>query len=425
MAQLKDLIFANTHNYKGHLEHQFADLAKLFSRLQDARAHQGGAALTVYLQNQKVLDIYTGKKSAHEDWQENTLSVCYSTGKGVLATLAHILVSEGKIQYDTPVASYWPEFGQNSKAHITLADILCHHSGLYDIRNNITSAQEMVDWPHMLKVMAQATPRFQPGQEYAYQALTYGWLVGGCLEKATGQSLQALLQQYLVEPLQLDGAYFGVPVQQLSRVAKPLDYTAATAVSAESATQSKPANKDKSKRGLSLSDKIVQFSGQDPQDFLDAMVPKGMKGFSFFDDATLQQPIPAANGVFSSRSLAKIYAMLANAGRWQGKCLIDPHVFQQLSQIQSYKRDRVMPIPMQWRLGYHRILTLGKQAEHGFGHIGYNGSGAWCDPQRQLSFAYTHNYPVGSITGDYRLWAMSQEAIRCADYILKGTKGWF
>ncbi len=84
-----------------------------------------------------------------------------------------------------------------------------------------------------------------------------------------------------------------------------------------------------------------------------------------------------------------------------------------------------MPIPMKWRLGYHRVISLGKRVNAGFGHIGYNGSGAWCDPQRGLSFAYTHNFPVASITGDYRLWSLTQEALRCADAQLKGRKGWF
>jgi CubicO group peptidase (beta-lactamase class C family) len=83
-----------------------------------------------------------------------------------------------------------------------------------------------------------------------------------------------------------------------------------------------------------------------------------------------------------------------------------------------------MPFPMHWRLGYHRILTLGKSTK-GFGHVGFNGSGAWCDPERKLSFAYTHNFPTASITGDYRLWGLTQEALRCADQIQTGRKGWF
>ena len=154
------------------------------------------------------------------------------------------------------------------------------------------------------------------------------------------------------------------------------------------------------------------------------MIPKGMKNFSFFSDAGLQAVIPAANGVFTAQSLARIYAMLAQGGSWQGQQLVQPEVFQQLSQVQYVQRDRVMPIPMHWRLGYHRVLSLGKRS-HGFGHMGFNGSGAWCDPDRQLSFAYTHNFAAGSLIGDYRLWGLSQEAIRCADRQLQGRKGWF
>jgi CubicO group peptidase (beta-lactamase class C family) len=117
--------------------------------------------------------------------------------------------------------------------------------------------------------------------------------------------------------------------------------------------------------------------------------------------------------------------MLAQGGIWQQQQLTKPEVFQRMSQIQYQHRDRIMPIPMHWRLGYHRVLTLGKHVPQGFGHLGFNGSGAWCDPARQLSFAYTHNFATASITGDYRLWGLTQETLRCADKILTGHKGWF
>lgn len=417
MSTIKEILFADKNNFHGYVDERFADLAKQFSRLQDGRTQYGGAALTVYFQGQKVVDIFTGKKSETENWKEDTLSVCYSTGKGVLATLAHILVSEGLLDYDTPITQYWSEFGQNGKAHMTLRHILSHQSGLFDIRNMIGQAKEMADWQHMLKVMEQATPRFQIGSDIAYQALTFGWLVGGVLEKATGQPLKWLMQRYLVDPLELDGAYFGVPALELQQVARLI--TKPKKVENQSSSQ------NKTKHKTSFSDKLVELSGQNPQDFLDAMVPKGMRDFSFFSDEGLQAVIPAANGVFTANSLAKIYAMLANQGVWNDQTLIKPEVFKELSTIQSIKRDRVMPIPMKWRLGYHRVITMGKRAKKGFGHMGYNGSGAWCDPQRGLSFAYTHNFQIGSITGDYRLWGLTQEALRCADAELKGSKGWF
>lgn len=419
MNAISELIFADTHHYTGHVDPRFLDLAKQFSRLQDQRSQYGGAALAVYFQGEKVVDIFTGQKSATEAWVEDTLSICYSTGKGVLATLAHILVSQGFLSYDQPIADYWPEFAQNGKEHMTLGHVLSHQNGLFDIRNIISKADEMSDWQHMLKVMENAKPRFAIGQDNAYQALTFGWLVGGILEKATQKSLAELMQQYLVEPLQLDGAYFGVPQAELSRVAKPLPKPKID--NQDNKIQSKKAKQPK----FNFSEKLIEWSGQNPQDFLDAMVPKGMRHFSFFDDATIQSVIPAANGAFTARSLAQVYAMLANAGSWQGQEFIDDETFKSLSKIQNHKRDRVMPIPMQWRLGYHRVLSMGKRAKNGFGHIGYNGSGAWCDPDRQLSFAYTHNFATGSITGDYRLWGLTQETLRCADGILRGRKGWF
>ncbi|WP_089604330.1 serine hydrolase domain-containing protein [Acinetobacter piscicola] len=421
MNGLKSVIFADKLNYQGYVDHRFQDLAEQFSRLQDGRIEQGGAALAVYFQGKKVVDIYTGKKSNTEQWNSQTLSVCYSTGKGILATLAHILVSEGFLDYDTPVVKFWPEFGQNGKENMTLRHILSHQSGLYDIRNLIDRAVEMADWQHMLTVMERATPRFSVGSDIAYQALTFGWLVGGVLEKATQQSLTSLLQKYLVEPLELDGAYFGIPAFELDRVAR-LIAKAEPIQKNESRTEK---TKAKNKTIVSFSDKLIELSGQNPQDFIDAMVPKGMRDFSFFSDQGLQAIIPAANGVFTANSLAKIYAMMANKGVWDGKVFIKPEIFAELSKIQCIKRDRVMPIPMKWRLGYHRVITMGKRAKKGFGHIGYNGSGAWCDPQRELSFAYTHNFKIGSITGDYRLWGLTQEALRCADAEIKGSKGWF
>ncbi|MFY0084580.1 serine hydrolase domain-containing protein, partial [Acinetobacter baumannii] len=85
-----------------------------------------------------------------------------------------------------PIATYWPEFAQNGKEQMTLRHVLIHQSVRFDILNIIESAREMLDWRHMLDVMAMSKPRFIAGQGNAYQALTFGWLVGGVLEKATG-----------------------------------------------------------------------------------------------------------------------------------------------------------------------------------------------------------------------------------------------
>ncbi len=159
----------------------------------------------------------------------------------------------------------------------------------------------------------------------------------------------------------------------------------------------------------------MKFTGLNPYDAEDALMPKGVSRFSFFNDRALQACIPAANGVFTARSLARMYAMLASNGQIDGQQYLSPQRIYQLNQIQTRQRDRVMPIPMHWRLGYHRVISFGKRAPQGLSHIGYNGSGAWCDPTRQLSFAYIHNMAGNSITGDYRLWWLTHAALQAAD----------
>jgi Beta-lactamase class C and other penicillin binding proteins len=71
---------------------------------------------------------------------------------------------------------------------------------------------------HMLNVIEQAKPRFGPTTDAAYQPLTFGWQVGGVLEKATGRPLTELMQHYLVEPLALDHAFLAYQSINLVRL---------------------------------------------------------------------------------------------------------------------------------------------------------------------------------------------------------------
>ena len=423
---IKKITQGNKHNYRGQCDEQFQAVAHVLSQIQP-ESTLGGAAISVFFQGEQVAELYTGDANRNEAWDENHIALSYSTGKAVLATLVHILVSEGLLNYDVPVAQYWPEFAKNNKQTITLRHILSHQSGLYDIRHTISNAKQMLDWSAMLEAYENATPRFAPTSAAAYQALSFGWLVGGVIEKALNLPLADVLQRYLVEPLALEGGvYFGVPQDQLHRIARPIkplgeELTSSTPMQTK---PRKPMNAD-GRRPLSFTERIISLSGIDPYDAEDALVPRSMGKFDFHSDEGLTACIPAANGVFSANALAKIYAMLANQGQWQGKQLISTAVFNELSTIQTYARDMVMPIPMHWRLGYHRVFTLGKRVPTAFGHIGYNGSGAWCDPTRELSFAYVHNFKSGSITGDYRLWWLTQTVLQCADQVLLGKKTWF
>jgi CubicO group peptidase (beta-lactamase class C family) len=379
---------------------------------------KGGVALAVYFRGEKVVDLWMGLQQGATLWKEDTLSLSYSTGKGVLSTLVHILVSQGLLDYDRPVCEYWPEFIGNGKEKITLRHLLSHSSGLHNIRNIIHSAHVMLDWSAMLNAYEQATPCFEPDSDTAYQALSYGWLVGGVIEKAMKEPLAVTLQRELVHPLGLDGeAYFGVPKSELGRVARPYQQPKPLNVKGLGDSNSR---QNQAENSLTKLQKIMWLIGHDLSESRDALSPYRMGKFEIFSDEALQVPMPALNGVFTAHALAKIYAMLAAGGEFGGHRYISKPIFQELSKIQSRRRDRVMPIPMHWRLGYHRILTLGKGVPNGFGHIGYNGSGAWCDPTRQLSFAFVTSFNMNSLAGDPRLWWLSQRVLQVTDRMISG-----
>ena len=85
----------------------------------------GGGAASVFLEGECVVDIWGGQ-ARHDGsaWERDTMALCFSTSKGVAATAIHILATDGLLDYDAPVARYWPEFGQKGKSSITVRQVL-------------------------------------------------------------------------------------------------------------------------------------------------------------------------------------------------------------------------------------------------------------------------------------------------------------
>jgi CubicO group peptidase (beta-lactamase class C family) len=125
--------------------------------------------------------------------------------------------------------------------------------------------------------------------------------------------------------------------------------------------------------------------------------------------------VPAANGHFTARSLAKLYAMLAAGGEFDGVRILSEETVARAGEVQNRGIGRVVPYPMHWRLGYHRVNTIRGKAPRGFGHSGFGGSGAWADPDRDLSVALVLNSGTGTPFGDLRIVQISGTALRCAD----------
>jgi len=125
--------------------------------------------------------------------------------------------------------------------------------------------------------------------------------------------------------------------------------------------------------------------------------------------------VPAANGFFTARSLGRLYAMLAGGGELDGVRILSEETVAAAATVQSHGLDLVLVVPMDWRLGYHRVFTSRGTVGPAFGHFGFGGSGAWADPSRDLSVAYVCNRGSGTPIGDLRIAELGTAAVRCAD----------
>ena len=82
---------------QGYVHPDFQAVGDLL-RSQLRATPAGGAAVCVYHRGERVVDIWGGVRDAlRMPWQEDTMSVSFSTTKGVTATALHFLVDNGVV----------------------------------------------------------------------------------------------------------------------------------------------------------------------------------------------------------------------------------------------------------------------------------------------------------------------------------------
>jgi CubicO group peptidase (beta-lactamase class C family) len=391
-----------------------------FQIVADALKHQleaygGGAAVCVYHHGECVVDLWGGSRDREgRPWQRDTMAPSFSTTKGVASTLVHIMADRGLIDYDARVSKYWPEFAQAGKQEITVRHVLAHQSGLYHIRQMIDHADRMLDWEHMVEAIERTEPAHPPGARIGYHGLTYGYLVGEILQRVTGTSFPDLVQKELVDPLDLDGMYVGAPDEVHHRAAQliwpePGEWLKKLPIGVTLEQVG-----DIAEAASSAVSKMLGWVGLDVDlpSLFDTLAPRGISTFDFGSPETLRVAIPAGNGLFTARSLARMYAALAGGGEIDGVRLMSPQTLEQATEKQIPAPGRsVLPFDMRWRLGYHGIATTRGIPGDAFGHFGFGGSGAWADRTRELAVAMIVNKGMGTPFGDLRTARMSGAAL--------------
>jgi CubicO group peptidase (beta-lactamase class C family) len=354
---------------RGAADPNFVCAVRAFAQLFPWR-RLGGGALSVYLDGQPVVDVWSGwaDRRGRRHWSADTGTMVFSATKGMASTVIHRLVDRGLIDYDAPVAEYWAAFGANGKAGITVRDLMRHRAGLSQLQG-VTKA-DLLDHLLMEDRMAAAAMGLLKGRP-AYHALTYGWLMSGLARSVTGRGMRELFRTELAAPLNTDGFHLGRP--PVSAPTQP-----AQIIGPQLGIPNPIFN------AVAPHVAALPVSG-----IFGSMYFPGMKATVQGDIPLLDGELPAANGVATARALARMYGAIANGGVIDGTQFLSAETVAGLTGRPSYYLDGNMGMPMSFHLGYHSVPLGGVLP--GFGHVGLGGSLGWADPERGLSFGFVHN----------------------------------
>ena len=85
-----------------------------------------GASFCATLEGERVVDLWGGfaDEARTRPWEKDTIVNVYSTTKTMTALSALMLADRGELEFDAPVARYWPQFAANGKSQVKVSHLM-------------------------------------------------------------------------------------------------------------------------------------------------------------------------------------------------------------------------------------------------------------------------------------------------------------
>ncbi|MCU1460447.1 MAG: hypothetical protein JWO37_522 [Acidimicrobiales bacterium] len=348
-----------------------------------------GASLSISIDGRNVVDLWGGwaDGAMSRRWERDTLACVFSCTKGIVAVLALLLVEQGRLDLDAPVAAYWPEFAQAGKSHLPVRHLLTHEAGLPALSRQMPFGS-LSDWDAMVTALAEQEPWWEPGSGHGYHGVTYGHLVGEVIRRVTGSTVRVALDEAIARPMDVD-LMLGLPAEEEARTAEMV---------------------------LGPMGGPTFFDHWQP----DGLGPKSFRNPPDCSDVgyTNTRPfraaeIPAANGFGTARALDRMYAMLAGRGTLDGVRHLSAGLVAEGGREHVRGQDLVMDLPTAFGLGFERTIPewrFGPNANT-YGHNGSGGSLGVVDPDARVSLGYVMNRMVWGPTRDDPRWPAIFDAL--------------
>jgi len=362
----------------GFTRDRFAPVREAFQANLDSGADVG-ASFCATLEGETVVDLWGGwaDPARTRPWEKDTIVNVYSTTKTMTALTALLLADRGELDFDAPVARYWPEFAANGKDRVKVSHLMSHAAGLSGWKEPLTT-QDIYDWDKVTSLLAAQAPFWEPGTASGYHALTQGYLVGEVVRRITGKSLGTVFREEIAEPLGAD-FHIGLPASEDDRVAELIPPPPGTGIA----------------------------DGEQPELVRNMSSNPGIDVGETRTRAWRAAEIPAAGGHGNARSIAEIHVLLANGGVAKGKRLMSEAGCRKALELQIEGTDLIFNQPARFGLGFGLaggMVPLPNPNSMYWG--GYGGSLIVIDMDARTTFGYAMNKMAGTTTGDTRAFGL-------------------
>jgi CubicO group peptidase (beta-lactamase class C family) len=334
-----------------------------------------GVQVAAYFGGELVIDTWGGIADTGTGRlvDGDTLFNVFSVTKGITATALHIQAERGFVEYDRPVAAYWPEYGANGKASVTVRDALSHRTGTPQMPAG-TTPESICDWDKTAAAVAALTPIFPVGEQPAYQSISFGWIIGEIVRRTDPKkrSFRDFVLDEICTPFGIEDLWIGIPDLVESRIAK-------------------------------LTDGMANFPLPAEGSLLEQSLPNSVRlAPPVFERPDIRRAcIPGVGGIFNARSEVRFWAILAGGGALGGKRLLSRERVDMAcekrpgaEQPDPVYFNSVMPISQGgfWLYDDATAFTCPVKAPRGICSPGAGASLGWADPDTGLAVAFCHNY---------------------------------
>jgi CubicO group peptidase (beta-lactamase class C family) len=346
-----------------------------------ANGEDVGASFCATLEGETTVDLWGGWADAARTrpWGRDTIVNVYSTTKTLTALTALLLADRGELEFDAPVAKYWPEFAANGKAGVKVSHLMSHSAGLSGWKEPM-QPEDLYDWEKATSLLAAQAPYWEPGTACGYHAMTQGFLVGEVVRRVAGRTVGSVFRSEIAEPLGAD-FWIGLPASEDPRVADLI-----------------PPEPE----GLTSGEETWLQANMSKNPQLRVAITRTR--------AWREAELPAGNGHGNARAVAETLAILANGGWARGKRLLSEAGCRKALEPQIEGTDLILGRPARYGMGFGLpgpMAPLPNPNSIFWG--GYGGSMAVVDMDARMTLAYVMNRMVPADAGDMRAFGLAMQ----------------